>query len=216
MPRRFPSISTNGGPGYDTEPREDFDHIVEFTFDYSDVDATVRDVKKQLSDLGFEIDKTFKAAGVPRSKRGGGAFYLSPKKAQQFGNVEGGVLSSVIQFLPDGDGLKDALQPSMTQIGEDGKIIMRKYANRVDTGLMRGSINYRTSKLKSGYRIRIGWTQLWYKYFGFQENGTRNVPAMRSVLRTYLEMLPRVRGFADKFIRSYTRSGGNRGGATYL
>jgi hypothetical protein len=63
--------------------------------------------------------------------------------------------------------------------------------------------------------VTIGWTELWYKYFGFQENGTKNINPMRSVLRTYMEMLPRFRDFASKFIINYRRTGKNAGGVNY-
>jgi hypothetical protein len=103
----------------------------------------------------------------------------------------------------------------MRQIGEEGKQTMKKYANRIDTGRMNESIYYSTRKLKGSYVVRIGWTKLWFKYFGFQENGTENIRPMRSVLRTFLEMQPRVAAFANKFIRGYSRTGRDAGGVNY-
>ena len=214
MERRFPSLMAARYGGYSTDGKDNFDNSIEFIFDYSNVDTTVRDVKKQLSDLSAKIDKAFGKAGIPKSKSGGGMFYISPQ-VKSVSTSRDGIFSRAIQMLPDGKRITDSLAPAMTQIGTDGKATMRKYANRVDTGLMRGSISYRTKKLKSSYSIKIGWIDVWYKYFGFQENGTRSVPAMRSVYRTYLEMLPRVRAFTDRFIRSYSRTGKNSGGASY-
>lgn len=214
MERRFPSLMAARYGGYSTDGKDGFDNSVEFVFDYSGVDTTVRDVKRQLSDLNFQIDKVFGKAGIPQSRSGGGMFYISPQ-VKSVSTSKDGVFSRTIQMLPDGKRLTDALAPAVTQIGTEGKATMRKYANRIDTGLMRGSIAYRTKKLKSSYSVRIGWIDIWYKYFGFQENGTRSVPAMRSVYRTYLEMLPRVRAFASRFIGSYSRTGKNAGGASY-
>ena len=214
MERRFPSLMAARYGGYSTDGKDSFDNSVEFTFDYSNVDTTVRDVKRQLSDLSFQIDKVFSKAGVPQSKTGGGMFYISPKVGNASTSRDG-VFSRQIELLPDGNRIRDALGPAVTQIGVEGKSTMKKYANRIDTGLMNDSIIYRTSKGKNSYTVRIGWLEIWHKYFGFQENGTRNVPAMRSTYRTYLELLPRVRAFADRFIRGFSRTGKNPGGASY-
>jgi hypothetical protein len=214
MERRFPSLMAARYGGYSTDGKDGFDNSVEFVFDYSNVDTTVRDVKKQLSDLSLKIDKTFSKSGIPTSKTGGGMFYLSPQ-IKSVSTSKGGVFGRTIEFLPDGNRIRDSLAPAMAQIGAEGKATMKKYANRIDTGLMRGSIIYRTNKTKNSFSVRIGWLDIWYKYFGFQENGTRNVPAMRSSYRTYLEMLPRVRAFADRLLRSYKRTGKNAGGASY-
>ena len=199
--------------GYSTDGKDNFDTSVEFNFDYSNVDTTVRQVKKELSDLGFKIDKTFSNAGIPKVKAGG-MFDISPK-AKTVSRSQAGAFSRTIEMLPDGKRMTDSLAPAMKQIGLEGKSTMKRYANRIKSGTMNRSIIYRTDKGKDSYSVKIGWLELWYKYFGFQENGTRNIPAMRSAYRTYLEMLPRVRDFASKFIRSYTRTGKNPGGANY-
>ena len=214
MERRFPSLMAARYGGYSTEGKDGFDNSVEFVFDYSNVDTTVRDVKKQLSDLGLKIDKAFTKAGIPTSKTGGGMFYLSPQ-TKSISTSKGGTFGRTIEFLPDGKRMTDALAPAMKQIGTEGKATMKKYANRIDSGDMNESIIYRTNKGKASYSVKIGWLELWYKYFGFQENGTRNVPAMRSTYRTYLEMLPRVRAFAAKFIVNYSRTGKKAGGANF-
>lgn len=214
MERRFPSLMAARYGGYSTDGKEGFDNSIEFVFDYSNVYTTVRDVKKQLSDLSFQIDKVFSKGNIPTSRTGGGMFYITPD-VKSVSTSRDGVFSRAIEMLPDGKRITESLAPAVTQIGVEGKATMRKYANRVDTGLMRGSISYRTKKLKNSYSVRIGWIDVWYKYFGFQENGTRNVPAMRSAYRTYLEMLPRVRAFASRFIAGYSRTGKNPGGASY-
>lgn len=215
MPSRFPSISANTGVGYDTDDKADFDNVLEFRFDYSDVDNTVREVKKQLSDLGFEIHKTFKDMSIPVSRSSNKQFTISPKISGDLGRSDAGIMRYDIAMLADGDRIASALAPGMKQIGEDGKETMKKYANRIDTGLMNSKIFYSTRRLKASYVVRIGWTELWYKYFGFQENGTKNINPMRSVLRTYMEMLPRFREFGSKFIINYKRTGKNAGGVNY-
>lgn len=215
MPSRFPSINANSGVGYETTDKEEFDNVVQFRFDYSDVDNTVREVKKQLSDLGYEIHKTFKEMSIPTSRAGNKQFTISPKISGDLDKSTAGIMRYDIAMLADGDRIASALEPGMKQIGEDGKQTMKKYANRIDTGLMNSKIFYTTRRLKASYVVTIGWTELWYKYFGFQENGTKNINPMRSVLRTYMEMLPRFRDFASKFIINYRRTGKNAGGVNY-
>lgn len=215
MPSRFPSINANSGVGYETTDKEEFDNVVQFRFDYSDVDNTVREVKKQLSDLGYEIHKTFKEMSIPTSRAGNKQFTISPKISGDLDQSTAGIMRYDIAMLADGDRIASALAPGMKQVGEDGKETMKKYANRIDTGLMNSKIFYTTRRLKASYVVTIGWTELWYKYFGFQENGTKNINPMRSVLRTYMEMLPRFRDFASKFIINYRRTGKNAGGVNY-
>jgi len=215
MPSRFPSISANGSVGYETSDKEEFDNSLEFRFDYSDVDTTVREVKKQLSDLGYEIHKTFKEMSIPISRSANKQFTISPKISGDLDRSTAGIMRYDIAMLADGKRIADALAPAMGQIGQEGKETMKKYANRIDTGLMNSKIFYKTRRLKSSYVVTIGWTELWYKYFGFQENGTEKINPMRSVLRTYMEMLPRFREFASKFILNYKRTGKNSGGVNY-
>jgi hypothetical protein len=215
MASRFPSISANGSVGYETDDKADFDNVLEFRFDYSDVDNTVREVKKQLSDLGFEIHKTFKELSIPTQRTANKQFTISPKISADLGRSDAGIMRMDFAMLADGKRITDALAPAMGQIGLEGKQTMKKYANRIDTGLMNNSIYYSTRKLKNSYVVRIGWTELWYKYFGFQENGTKNIRPMRSVLRTFMEMLPRVNAFASKFVINYKRTGKSAGGVNY-
>lgn len=215
MPSRFPSISANGGVGYETSGKEDFDNVLEFRFDYSNIDNGVRDVRRELSNLGYEIHKTFKKSGIPKTRSADRQFTISPKLSAGLEQSDAGIMRMVIPVIPDGRRISDALAPAMGQIGQEGKETMKKYANRIDTGLMQGSIYYKTRRLVKSYVVTIGWTELWYKYFGFQENGTKSIRPMRSVLRTFLEMQPRVISFADKFIRSFRRTGSNAGGVDY-
>jgi hypothetical protein len=215
MPSRFPSISANSGAGYETSGKEGFDNVLEFRFDYSNLDNGAREVRRELSNIGYEIHRTFKQAGIPRTRSANKQFTISPKLSAGLDQSDAGIVRMFIPVLPDGKRISDALAPAMGQIGEEGKQTMKKYANRVDTGLMQGSIYYRTRRLAKSYVVRIGWTDLWYKYFGFQENGTKSIRPMRSVLRTFLEMQPRVVSFADRFIRSFRRTGNNPGGVNY-
>jgi hypothetical protein len=111
------------------------------------------------------------------------------------------------KFIPDGLQVQRALEPGMLAIGEDGKNIMKKFANRFQTGRMNDAIRYQTRKRNNNTKfvVRIGWTELWYKYFGFQENGTKHVKAMKSSLRTYIAILPKINNYVMRFMTSYSQ-----------
>jgi hypothetical protein len=205
---RYPRLRTSG-PGYETTDKDLFDTKVEFVFDYSGLDASARKVKKELSDFSYELSKAFGATGNSRGKKDN-LFYLTNKQIEPF---TGGPKNPSEQFtlLPDGVQMTLALKGGMQSMGKEGANTMRKYVNRIETGRMKDSITYNTRSYANKYVVRIGWTQLWYKYFGFNENGTsKGIRPMHSIIRTYVEMLPRVQNYMSRFTRSYTRGTGDQ------
>lgn len=201
---RFGELRSMGyGAGYDTANKENFDTQVEFVFDYSDLDRTSRQVKKELSDFSYELSKAFNATKNSRGKKDN-LFYLTNKQIKPF-ITDSKNPSEQFNLMPDGTQMTLALKDGMQAMGREGANTMRKYVNRIETGRMKGSITYNTRSYSNKYVVRIGWTQLWYKYFGFQENGTRTgIRPMHSVVRTYIEMLPRVQNYMSRFTRGYT------------
>lgn len=205
---RFAQLRTSG-PGYETTGKEQFDSMVEFVFDYSDLDRASRQVKKELSDFSYELSKAFKSTGNSRGKKDN-LFYLTNKQIEPFTGGPNNP-SETFYLLPDGVQMTSALKGGVQSMGREGANTMRKYVNRIETGRMKDSITYTTRSYSNKYVVRIGWTGLWYKYFGFQENGTKNgIRPMRSILRTYIEMLPRVQNYMSRFTRSYTRGTGDQ------
>lgn len=199
---RFDRLRTSG-PGYETGDKDKFDYQVEFVFNYSDLDKASRKVKEELSDFSYELSKAFKATGNSRGKKNN-LFYLTNKQIEPFLG-QGKNPSEQFNLLPDGVQMTLALKDGMQGMGREGANTMRKYVNRIETGRMKNSITYNTRSYGNKYVVRIGWTQLWYKYFGFQENGTsRGIRPMHSIIRTYIEMLPRVQNYMSRFTRSYT------------
>jgi hypothetical protein len=205
---RYPRLRTSG-PGYETDNKEAFDTMVEFVFDYSDLDKASRQVKKELSDFSYDLSKAFNSTGNSRGKKDN-LFYLTNKQIEPF---IGGSRnpSESFNLLPDGVQMTSTLKGGVQQMGREGANTMRKYVNRIETGRMKDAITYNTRSYSNKYVVRIGWTQLWYKYFGFQENGTvKGIRPMHSIIRTYLEMLPRVQNYMSRFTRSYTRGTGDQ------
>ena len=202
---KFPKIQ-GSKIGYETTNKEDFDSQVEITFDYSNIDSTSRSVKKALSDFTYNMHQETKRIGKNYGNRGDINASAIAKLSNQSTSIQ-------FELVPNGLRIQQALKPVVSKIGEDGKKIMTNFINRVDTGRMKSSIRYNTRGRSNKYVINIGWTELWYKYFGFQENGTKKINPMQSVIRTKLAMEPRLQNFMSRFIRSYKMDDGSFNGA---
>jgi hypothetical protein len=186
--------------GYDTNGKEDYSHKVVFTLDYSDVEMKMREARDLIGIFGRDLKASMD--GINRS----GRFITADS---DFSNAYD--IQATIE-LPGGPGT-DA---DMAKIGEyfaaESKATIKKYiGGRVDTGRMKGSVYGRTIKRKGRVTAQAGWLDLWFKYFGFQEEGTIHVSPMRSMLRTYLEMAPFVQKYMSQYIRSYTKGEGYKG-----
>ncbi len=216
---KFPRLRTSG-PGYETTGREAFDHKVTIEFNYEDLDIKARDVKKAVSDFSAFVYNLDKKYGVKKASKDGFDISMKVAKSAGSGQARGNRSSLIFPLLADGLRIQQAIKPAMAEMGQDGKKIMTNYVSRVDTGRMRSSIRYNARARGNKYIVNIGWTELWMKYFGFQENGffiggaTRTGPAkkvngMYSVLRTYMQMLPRIQNYASRLQRQYTRGDGD-------
>lgn len=206
---RFEKLRTNGA-GYETSGKEQFSTYIEFVFDYSDMDKSARKVKKELSDFTYNFANQIKQLNpkVKSSKD-----FVGFSEIKYIALTSGRNPSEKFNLMPDGVQMRLALKDGMQSMGREGSMIMKKHVKRVDTGRMQDAVTYNTRSGTGRYTVRIGWTQLWYKYFSFQEEGTKFINPMHSLIRTQLEMFPRVQNFMSRFIRSYTRgSGDNYGG----
>lgn len=220
---RFGKLKGMGyGSAYDTAGRDKFDTKVTITFDYSDLDIKSRDVKQAVSDFSqyvFELDKKY---GIKKANSEF-TFDVSPNSGSAVagsGSKRGNRTSLDFPLLADGLRIQQALKSEMAEIGKEGRGIMRKYANRRDTGRMNESIRYNARARGNTYVINIGWTELWFKYFGYQENGFypggatqtgggKKVSGMHSVIRTYMHMLPKIQNYTSRLYREYTRGDGD-------
>lgn len=216
---RFPRLRTSG-PGYETTGRDRFDNKITIEFNYEDLDVKARDVRKAVSEFSEFIYNMDKKYGIKKSNKEGFDISMKVAKSAGSGQRRGSRTSRQFPLLPDGLRIQQAIKPAMGQMGEDGKRIMTEYVTRVDTGRMRNSIRYNARSRGNKYVVNIGWTELWMKYFGFQENGffiggatktgpSKKVNGMYSVLRTYMQMLPRIQNYASRLQREYTRGDGD-------
>lgn len=63
--------------------------------------------------------------------------------------------------------------------------MLQGIGGRIVTNTMKGSVRGRTDPTSAAREVsRVGWLDLWYKYFGFQEEGTdTGIKPMKSVVR---------------------------------
>lgn len=200
---RFAGLRSTG-VGYETDGRENFDHMVEFTFDYSNLGNTTRIVRKELGDFSYELYKTLKPV---KTDKASGFVFIDGIKGD-VGSVNGKI-SKMIKMLPDPEVMNADIGIIAKEVAAESKATMKKYiGSRVQTGRMKASVFGRVKRQKNKITVQAGWLDLWYKYFGFQEEGTSKVRPMHAVMRTYLEMAPWVQKGISQYFRNYTRSGG--------
>lgn len=217
---RFSKLRASG-PGYETGGREKFDHKITIEFDYSQLDFSSRDVKQAVSDFSKYVSELDKKYGIRKASTKIG-FDVSPAAGSAVAGQgrRGDRTRLAFPLLADGLRIQQVLKDQVGAIGQDGKKIMTGYVNRKETGRMRESIRYNARARGNKYVINIGWTELWYKYFGFQENGfyaggatqtgpVKKIPGMHSVIRTYMQMLPKIQNYTSRLYREYTRGDGN-------
>ena len=203
---RWPKLRDPGSEGYSTSGIETFDNVVEIAFDFSDINMKSQTVRKELSDFGYQVYNILGKLDVDQKS----GFIYPSKRLRQVRTL--GSLDKVFRLLPDSKRLGPDIMSLAKITADEGKTTMRKYiGGRIETGRMIGSVYGRTYKKKDQVLVRIGWLDLWYKYFGFQENGTNRIRPMRAVLRTYLEIAPQVRKALDYYLRNYTSKSGEKG-----
>lgn len=117
--------------------------------------------------------------------RKGYAIMIRELKANPTINFKNGVSN---QNFPIAEQWKSQVKWRVNSIGKNASALMKeamlqKIGGRIETGDMKGSIYGRTEK-PDAYTVvsRAGWLDLWYKYFGFQEEGTdTGIKPMRAI-----------------------------------
>jgi hypothetical protein len=206
----YPRLRT--GDGYSTDGKDEFDHSVAITMNYGDVYMGIEQANKLAANYFKDISRDFHASlKNVKMKRIIGPSTKSP-----------GTYSAAVVFP---SGFKDKIDADIRAIGvimademkKEIKSVIRsspgaKGKGRIDTGLMLNSVNGRRtnySKSKGTLTVTAGWLDTWQKYFGFQEEGTRNgIKPMRAILHTAMATFPEM----FKIVRKYTANFGPRVG----
>lgn len=200
MANRFAQLRTVGRDGYDTTSKDTFDNQVVFTLDYSDMQLGLKEARQMVADFGKELQASM--SGVKTQK---GTYFVYADS--DFSKAR--TATSMDLLIPKVDNMDNVINEFGKGVSMMSKEAIKKYiGSRVDTGLMKGSVYGRTTKSKGKIVSRAGWLDIWYKYFGYQEEGTDTIRPMHAILRTYLEIAPQVQRGMSEFLRMSTRKGG--------
>lgn len=199
-------------PGYDTAGKNKFNHKVKFTIDYRDYEKSMAEVDRELSSQGQLMKSFYRSIKTQRTGTGSKTFFMeiTPEASAAMSGTRNP--SVVINAPGEGYKMSVALQPILSKLGNQAKEVMRKYVNRIETGLMKREVRFEVRKRNGYTTLEVGWIRAWYKYFGFQEDGFNNwrtgkrVPAMRSIMRTGLEFGPKLQRDITVFLRKYMKA----------
>ena len=176
-----------------------------FELDYSDYEKSIRTARMQTAVISQEIKK----AGKYINKHGGNGKYGQVRIMQ--GDLSMFAKSISTRLLPAGTidmqiQAKKAMKPFAVELTE----LMRGFVNRVDTGDMKRNIRYQMISTGSAKKLRIevGWVRLWYKYFDYQESGTRFIVPMKALFNTRLRGEKMFDDSVRKFYRDYILKSG--------
>tara|TARA_R110000796_G_scaffold31825_2_gene83996 strand:- start:897 stop:1505 length:609 start_codon:yes stop_codon:yes gene_type:complete len=176
-----------------------------FELDYSDYEKTITKARKEVAEFSKELNSIEKYINA----QGGNSKYGKVRIVK--GDLAKFATEVSTRTLPAGTvdmqiAAKTAMEPFAIEVRE----LMRDFVNRVDTGTMKQNIRYQM--ISSGnikkLRIEVGWVRLWYKYFDYQENGTRFVVPMKALFNTRLRGEKMFDDAVRKFYRDYILKSG--------
>lgn len=128
-----------------------FRHESLITFNYAKADRTLEEMKKVYADLGRKI-----------------------KSSKNVTVKDGQALTNLAVAREWRKTIKYRIRDiAVTTTAEMKDEILKGIGGRIETGTMKGSIRGRTTGNADKQESRAGWLDLWFKYFGFQEEGTK-------------------------------------------
>lgn len=205
-------------PGMSTKGKNDSRNRIVIRFDFRDYDLSIRQATESVRQANYDMRKEQKK--LNRTDKGFGVFIdyrdLDGKELK----FDDGKKFMTFEVPQNGKFLSsDIGRGPAKEIGRLGAQTMRKYVNRIDTGLMKGSITYMQRRRGNNIvDVEIGWVRRWHQYFGWQEDGTRGgqgngrgIKPMYSLARTYKEMAPRAQMiYSEFFTKKFLQKGNNK------
>jgi hypothetical protein len=176
-----------------------------FELDYSDYDTSIRKARKYTADFSYDIMKWGKFINA----KGGNGKYGQVRIMQGDLAMFGDAIST--RLLPAGTvDMQIQAKKAMTPFAKELTELMRGFVNRVDTGDMKRNVRYQM--ISSGnikkLRIEVGWVRLWYKYFDYQESGTKFIVPMKALFNTRLRGERMFDDAVRRFYRDYILKSG--------
>jgi hypothetical protein len=176
-----------------------------FELDFSDYDKSINKARKETQKLSQDIKSI---ANYINSKGGNGKY---GQVRIMKGDLSLFAKEISTRLLPAGTidmqiQAKKAMKPFAIEVRE----LMRGFVDRVEFGTMKKNIRYKiisTGSIKK-IRIEVGWVRLWYKYFDYQESGTRFIVPMKAMFNTRLRGEKMFDDSVRKFYRDYILKSG--------
>lgn len=181
-----------GADGYSTSKQKRgggvFRHEAVVTFNYVKADKTLQEMKKIYADLGRKIKSSTKT--------------VVDDKGKVFTNIAASnEWRKVLKYR-----IRDIAVTTTAEMKEE---ILNGIGGRIETGTMKGSVRGRTDSNAQRDVSRAGWLDLWFKYFGFQEEGTSTgIKPMGALLRGIIAGRNHAITRLQKMVRDDLRSGG--------
>jgi hypothetical protein len=208
MARSYPPL--RDGEAYTSSSKEEFDNAVKIVFDYGDLTVKAEMANKIADKYLRAINKDFAKALNDKSLQG----LIKP-------TVKSGSYTQVLLFPAD---FKQQVAADLNAAGKifaeemKGEIKQviattagRRGPGRIDTSRMFDFVFGRRTfwdKEKGVMEVSAGWLDTWYKYFGFQEEGTYQIKPMNAISHTAMLAFSQ----ASKFARMYAARIGSRKG----
>ena len=176
-----------------------------FELDYSDYEKSIRKARMQTAVISQEIKK----AGKYINKHGGNGKYGQVRIMEGDLKIFTDEISK--RLLPAGTiDMQIEAKKAMTPFAVELRDLMKQFVNRIDTGTMKQSVRYKmisNGNIKK-LRIEVGWVRLWYKYFDYQESGTRFIVPMKALFNTRLRGERMFDDAVRKFYKGYILKSG--------
>ncbi len=203
------------GEGYGRD-RSGSDYKFDITIKYTSMEDKLSEVRREVKNFTKDVGEIFDK-GTARSKAGLGFISTGTRTRRDTGFQSP---STQIEALDSSKMREDVYKHLASDIGLIGVGDVRAGIRRpltppkwfrYKTGEMYNSVSYRKRNTKDSTIISIGWVRNFYKYFDFQESGTRDVGPMAAVSRGYRSTTPKAYKLMSRFLNNYTKSGGFSG-----
>lgn len=208
MARSYPPL--RDGEAYTSGNKEQFDNAVKIVFNYGNLAVGAQAANKLADHYLKAINKDFAKALSAKDMPG----LIKP-------TVKSGSYKQILLFPAD---FKQQISADLAEAGkifaqemkgEIKRVISttagRRGPGRIDTSRMFDFVFGRRTfwdKEKGVLEVSAGWLDTWYKYFGYQEEGTFQIKPMNAISHTAMLAFSQ----ASKFARMYTARIGSRKG----
>lgn len=208
---------TKTGVGYSTN-RTDSRYKFEIRIEHGRFDVSMNQARQQMQKYMGIIENEFlnTTKQIPTFKTG----YMMAYGAARKGTAMKTMTSAIQTQLNSEKFIKAIYDDFASDVGRLGVSNVRSgikepekrpLSFRYDTGTMYNSVTFDKRQNKDDIVISVGWVDTFYKYFDFQERGTKSIGAMNSITRGYRQTAPQAYRLLFRFMSNYTNKDGFSG-----